>query len=62
MENKLLIPVIHLKTGKTYYVLGNACNCTNELDGQRMVLYTNGTTLFVREKEEFWNKFEVKHD
>ena len=54
--------VTHLKTGKTYYVLGNAVNCTNVLDGQKMVLYTDGVALFVREKEEFWNKFEVKHD
>lgn len=60
MECKIIIPVIHLKTGKIYYVLGNTLNCTNELDGQRMILYTDGTTLFVREKEEFWNKFKVK--
>lgn len=57
-----IIPVTHIKTGNTYYVLGDVCNCTNILDGQQMILYTNGTTLFVREKEEFWNKFEVKHD
>jgi len=62
MESKILIPVIHLKTGNTYYVLDNVLNCTNKSDGQKMVLYTDGTTLFVREKEEFWNKFEVKHD
>lgn len=47
------------KNQKIYTVLGiNVINCTNEVDGQRMVLYTIDGLQFVREYEEFMVKFE----
>lgn len=53
------MPVYHKKTGKLYVALGVIINATNACDGQKMVLYANehGMT-FVREYEEFWEKFE----
>lgn len=35
----------------------DAINCTNEQDGQRMVVYTDGKLTFVRERDEFLLKF-----
>ena len=54
--------VIHIKTGNVYVMEEQeAINATNDNDGQVMVVYRNeeGHT-FVREKREFWNKFEIK--
>lgn len=51
------------KTQDLYTVLDFAINCTNEQDGQQMVVYTkynkNGDIdkVFVREIAEFNNKF-----
>ena len=47
----------------TFYVLinDNVINCTNANDGQIMVMYKsedNPDLVFVREKEEFFIKFE----
>ena len=42
------------KNQKHYTVLNvDVLNCTNEVDGQRMVLYTIEGLQFVREYEEF---------
>ena len=38
--------------------MGECINCTNQQDGQLMVLYTKDDLLFVREKQEFFDKFE----
>ena len=47
------------KNQNIYTVLNmDVINCTNEVDGQRMVLYTTGGRQFVREYEEFMAKFE----
>ena len=47
------------KNQKNYYVLNmEVINCTNEVDGQRMVLYTIEGRQFVREYGEFMQKFE----
>lgn len=47
------------KNSKIYTVLDmNVINCTNEVDGQRMVLYMIGGKQFVREYDEFMVKFE----
>jgi hypothetical protein len=46
------------KNNKLYEIIGDVVNTTNELDGQIMVLYTDGKSMYVREKEEFNNKFE----
>lgn len=55
----------HLKTGNTYEMLrDDVINCTNANDYQTMVLYKRPEypeLIFVREKEEFYNKFrEIK--
>lgn len=48
----------HNKSGKFYQILGEAKNCTNgENDGQAMVLYSHEGQTFVREKQEFYEKF-----
>ena len=49
----------HNKTGKIYKTLGTVINCTNEQDGQIMYLYTDGNLTFVREANEFLNKFSA---
>lgn len=56
----------HLKTGDTYYLIrDDVKNCTNANDKQIMVLYKREgypDLLFVREKEEFYKKFEKSTD
>jgi len=48
------------KNQKHYTVLNvDVINCRNEVDGQRMVLYTIEGLQFVREYEEFMEKFEA---
>lgn len=47
------------KNQKTYTVLNSeVINCTNEVDGQRMVLYSIDGKQFVREYGEFMAKFD----
>lgn len=46
------------KTGKEYKVLFTAINCTNAQDGQEMVVYLGEGKIFVREINEFFEKFE----
>ena len=47
------------KNQKIYAVQNmNVVNCTNEVDGQRMVLYAIDGKQFVREFAEFMMKFE----
>ena len=58
------------KTGHKYKVLFEALNCTNAQDGQEMVCYVRHqdgeetidasdlAKIFVREKNEFFEKFE----
>lgn len=52
----------HLKTGNPYEVIReDVINCTNANDHQIMVLYKRSDCpelIFVREKEEFYQKFE----
>lgn len=56
----------HKKTGKLYQVGGfpgiSVINTTNAQDGQEMVMYIdpkNPKKIFVREKKEFNEKFEL---
>ena len=52
----------HKKTGKLYVVLNmEVINCTNANDDQIMVAYKNKEfkDLFVREKNEFLERFEL---
>ena len=47
------------KNGNIYLVLTlDGIDCTNERDGLRVVIYTNGELYFTREYEEFMTKFE----
>ena len=52
------------KNQKIYTVLDlDLINCTNAVDGQRMVLYTIDGKQFAREYKEFMLKFEeVNHN
>ena len=55
------------KTENMYYVSDptnpEITNCTNAQDGTAMVLYTDGQQIFVREYNEFQQKFvEVTND
>lgn len=63
LEQSKDIRVKHKKSGKLYYMLDEEIiNCTNENVGQSMILYTNGSLVFVREKTEFYEKFEVMEE
>lgn len=51
------------KTGKMYDMLYKAIDCTNARDGTRVVVYRKhedySGVVFVRELEEFYEKFEI---
>lgn len=50
------------KTGNIYQLISYALDCTNERDGTPVVLYCpekQPETLYVREKEEFFRKFDA---
>lgn len=52
---------VHKKTGNIYYVMYDAAiDCTNERDGQRVVVYTREGIVFVREYNEFIKKFDYE--
>lgn len=54
---------VHKKTGNEYSIISEeVINCTNAQDEQQMVLYTRKGMLFVREKEEFEEKFVYVND
>ncbi len=57
---------LHIKTGDTYEMLrDDVINCTNANDHQTMVLYKRDgypDLIFVREKEEFYQKFKEKKE
>lgn len=52
----------HIKTGNIYEVIGEAINATNANDGEIVVIYKKDTKIFVREKKEFYEKFQLKGD
>lgn len=50
--------VIHKKTGNVYTMLMlNVKDATNATDGRDMILYYKDGMFFVREAEEFYDKF-----
>lgn len=50
---------VHTKTGNIYYLVAdNVIDCTNSRDNTTCVLYTRDGKLFVRERNEFYNKFK----
>lgn len=54
--------VVHLKTGNIYELVGEAINATNANDGEIVVIYRKDSQMFVREKKEFYEKFQPKED
>jgi len=50
---------IHLKTGNEYQVIGEAIDATNMHCNQLMVIYQRDGKTFVREAEEFQEKFKA---
>lgn len=52
---------VHLKTGNIYTVHGEVINATNIESGQKMVLYSRDGQYYVREVEEFGEKFKTVH-
>lgn len=56
------LKAIHLKTGKVYDVLNIGIDCTNERDGLKIIIYTDGWQIFVRELKEFSEKFKALDD
>ena len=59
------VECIHIKTGNKYFAHRLVLNCTNENDGQVMVVYSNQKdkkTIFVRELIEFLTKFKPVSD
>lgn len=59
-DDFLSVKMLHLKTGNEYRYLGEVINCTNGYEDQSMILYKKEDLhkLFVREKSEFFEKFE----
>ena len=54
---------INNKNGRIYQVVQEAIDCTNERDGLAVVVYTCEYApgkLFLKEKNEFLNKFHIK--
>lgn len=52
--------VVHKKTGNIYHVVADdVIDCTNASNDRRMVLYSRDGKMFVREYEEFKEKFCV---
>ena len=50
----------NLKNGYTYTILHIASSTTNgPTEGQKMVVYTRSGDVYVRELEEFLEKFEI---
>jgi hypothetical protein len=50
------------KTGNIYRLISYAVDCTNERDGTPVVVYcpdSEKETIYIREKEEFFKKFEA---
>lgn len=56
-----MLTVIHKKTGNKYYIIQeNIIDATNSRDGETVILYENEQGMkFVRETNEFWNKFKL---
>ena len=51
---------IHIKTDNEYFLIGEVINATNDNDGQKMFLYSDGKKFYVREQAEFGRKFKLR--
>lgn len=59
LENTTGVAFVHKKTGNIYHVLSQGViDATNLRDGNGVVLYGKDGQLFVRDSEEFHEKFE----
>jgi len=58
-QTKRGLPVINIKTGNAYVVLGMVIDATNARDGNVLIEYQSvgGGTRYVRDEGEFWVKF-----
>jgi len=52
-------PATHIKTGNEYQVIGEAIDCTTN-DEKMVVIYQRGDMVFVRDAEQFQEKFKAK--
>jgi hypothetical protein len=50
--------VTHIKTGNIYNLLSKAINATDAQNGQQMFVYERDGKIYVREVNEFKEKFE----
>jgi len=68
MAARIVTPVVgqvvcHKKTGNKYTVLYDAAlDCTNSRDGTEVVVYIRNGKVFVREKQEFMEKFNIEYE
>jgi hypothetical protein len=46
------------KNGKLYYKLGIAIDATNSRDGEKVIIYSDMSKVYVREEKEFHEKFD----
>lgn len=61
MQQKPVKQLIHKKTGNTYFLLNDELiECTNGREDKKYCLYVNlEGMVFVREHDEFYQKFTV---
>lgn len=61
MQQKPVKQLIHKKTGNTYFLLNDdLIECTNGREDKKYCLYVNlEGMVFVREHDEFYQKFTV---
>lgn len=61
MQQKPVKQLIHKKTGNTYFLLNDELiECTNGREDKKYCLYANlEGMIFVREHDEFYQKFTV---
>lgn len=50
----------HIKTGNVYEVIGEAIDATNETRGRTIVIYTRDGATYVRDVDEFMDKFTAR--
>jgi len=57
LESEKNCECINIKHNTEYYIIGEIINATNDSNGQKMILYTDGKGVYAREVEEFNEKF-----
>ena len=54
--------VTHLKTGAVYHNAREAIDATNARNGNSVIIYERDGIECVRDKAEFWEKYELRHE